>query len=157
MRLLKHPQILAIIVMLNIIINPKGQPRTQAHSKNWRKGPGIHCLCMHLIPDIPGIPDNTIIPLCAVTFTCTLPYIYPFTADNGYLYARFCCVVCRLRQPDIIIASVRIALVRIALAFLSSVQQGRALECDFVALNRLITHCHTNWKDTGKPPKCGCL
>ena len=112
---------------------------------------------MHLIPDIPGIPDNTIIPLCAVTFTCTLPYIYPFTADNGYLYARFCCVVCRLRQPDIIIASVRIALVRIALAFLSSVQQGRALERDFVALNRLSTHCHTNWKDTGKPPKCGCL
>ena len=30
-------------------------------------------------------------------FTCTLTYIYPYTADNGYLYAyarRFCRVVC---------------------------------------------------------------
>ena len=34
-------------------------------------------------------------------------------------------------------------------AFLSSVQQGRAMECDFVTLNSMSTHGHTNWKYTG--------
>ena len=31
-------------------------------------------------------------------------------------------------------------------AFLTSVQQGRALECAFVGLNSTGTHCHTYWK-----------
>ena len=39
--------------------------------------------------NIPGILDNTVIPPCAVTFTCTLPYIYPYTAARPGL----CCVV----------------------------------------------------------------
>ena len=33
-------------------------------------------------------------------------------------------------------------------AFLASVQQGRALECAFVALNITVTYCHTSWKYT---------
>ena len=35
------------------------------------------------------------------------------------------------------------------LAFLASVQQGRALECAFVALNSTGMHCHAYWKYTG--------
>ena len=34
-------------------------------------------------------------------------------------------------------------------AFLTSVQQGRALECAFVALNSTGTHCHAYRKYTG--------
>ena len=34
-------------------------------------------------------------------------------------------------------------------AFLASVQQGRALEHAFVALNSTGTHCHAYWKYTG--------
>ena len=34
--------------------------------KNRRKGPGIYCLRMRLISRHSGIPDNTVIPPCAV-------------------------------------------------------------------------------------------
>ena len=39
-------------------------------------------------------PGNTVIPLCAMTFTCTLLYIYLYTADNLYARPGFCRVVC---------------------------------------------------------------
>ena len=41
------------------------------------------------------------------------------------------------------------ALEHIVLAFLASIQQRRALECTFVALNGTSTHCHAYQKSTG--------
>ena len=38
---------------------------------------------------------------------------------------------------------------RLGLPFLAIVQQGRALECAFVALSGTSTHCHSYWKYTG--------
>ena len=46
------------------------------------------------------------------------------------------------------------------LAFLTSVQQGRALACDFVALDRMSTHCHTYQKHSlipGLPHFCSLV
>lgn len=42
-----------------------------------------------------------------------------------------------------------IALVYIALAFLSSIQQERALKHAFIVLNGMSTHCHAYWKYRG--------
>ena len=72
---------------------PRTQPGPFETERAW------YPLFAHALnfPDIPGIPDNTLIPPCAVTFTCTLPYIYSYTADNGCMHAvrpGFCRVVC---------------------------------------------------------------
>ena len=48
-------------------------------------------------PDIPGIPDNTVIPPCAVTYTRTLPYIYSYTADKGCTDSAVLYALLRLR------------------------------------------------------------
>ena len=57
---------------------------------------------------------------------------------------------CQPLQLDITIALVCTVLASGHAAFLASVQQGRALECGFVALNSTGTHCHAYRKYPGR-------